>query len=136
MWMNRTDIEIAAENCAGDPVLGPATRFLKSLMEAVDSQSDGWSHWSAPSKAAKPLMDLIGNNTGGFYYPSSVVLDDLDDVKATITPIKRMVTLESKRQKERYGNTFEFDVDAANTEYVKGRNPALKLAKKSGGVPT
>ena len=113
MWMNRTEIEIAAKNCAGDPVLGPATRFLKSLMESVDSQSDGWPYWSAPSKAAESLMELIQNNTGGWGHPSSGSSVTLADVKKTLTPIKRMVTFENKRQKERYGNTFEFDVDAA-----------------------
>lgn len=112
MWMNRSDIEIAAENCAQHPVLGPATRFLKALMESVDEQSDGWQYWPVPSKAAEPLMELIRNNTGGLWNCPSVVNITLKDVEKTLVPIKAMA-IEQKEKQKQYGNKFHFDVDVA-----------------------
>jgi hypothetical protein len=112
MWMNRFDIEIAAENCAGHPVLGPATRFLKALMESVDQQSDGWPYWSAPSKSAEKLMELIKQNTGGMWHPSSSTFITLKDVTKAIIPIRKMVVTQKEKQKQ-YGNKYDFDCDAA-----------------------
>ena len=124
MWMNRSDVEIAAESCAEHPVLGPATRFLKALMESVDEQSDGWPYWSAPSKASQALQELIKNNTGSFWSPWSSTGVTLEDVEKTLTPIKRMVTIQREKQKG-YGNTFEFDVKSAWTKARGESQPKL-----------
>lgn len=111
-WMNAADIEWAVESCAGDPVFGLATRFLKSLMDSVNEQSDGWHSWPAPGRAAEKLMNLIQNNSGYGYRPSSGSSVTLKDIEEALKPIKRMAIFEKKRQRQ-YGNTFEFDVDLA-----------------------
>ena len=118
MWMNQSDIEIAVKQCVVHPVLGPATRFLKALMDSVNEQSDGWPYWRAPSKAAEKLMQLIKDNTGGMWYPQSATSLTLKDVVKTIIPIKRMASAQSKKQKQ-YGNTFVFDYEAAWQEAMK-----------------
>jgi hypothetical protein len=112
MRMNQADIEIAAEQCERHEVLGPATRFLLALMESVNQQSDGWHSWPVPSKAADKLQQLIKDNTGGMWYPSSGSQITLKDVERTLTPIKRMATYQHEKQKE-YGNTYTFDCDTA-----------------------
>jgi hypothetical protein len=118
MWMNRSDIEIAVEQCAEHPVLGPATRFLKALMESVDNQSDGWPVWPAPSKAATALQQLIKDNTGGMWHPQSGTSVTLKDVLKTIGPIRVMARTQHEKQKQ-YGNTFTFDCDTAWHEAYK-----------------
>jgi hypothetical protein len=60
MWMNDYDVETETARYAGHRLLGPATRTLTSLVEAVNGCSDGWAYWNAPQRAAGPLMDLIG----------------------------------------------------------------------------
>src|SRR5258708_2866728 len=99
-WMNSMDVELANENCASHPVLGPAAKFLKSLMDAVDRQSDGWHSWPAPSNSAGKLMDLLKHNTGYAYSPQSFTAVTLKDVERTLTPIKRMVTFQKKNQRK------------------------------------
>jgi len=81
-------------------------------MESVNEQSDGWHSWPVPSKSADRLQELIKHNTGGFYYPSSGSSITLKDVEVTLKPIKRMAVEQHEKQKQ-YGNTFNFDVDAA-----------------------
>lgn len=109
-WMNRLEIDSAVQGCQLHSVLGPATRFLESLMNAVDDQSDGWPYWSAPSKASAQLQELIQKNTF-LGSPSDAANVTLRDVEKTLIPIRRMVTVQQKKQKA-YGNTFEFNVDA------------------------
>lgn len=59
MFMNRWDIQFAAERYQRHAVLGKATRFLQAFMEDVDSHSDGWAYWRPPVQSAKRLMMLI-----------------------------------------------------------------------------
>jgi len=59
MWMNEMDIEEAERHFASDPLVGPATYTLASLMAAVNRSSDGWPYWRAPAKAAAQLMAFI-----------------------------------------------------------------------------
>lgn len=57
--MNEYEITEAARQFAGHPLLGPATRTLAGLMDAVNGCSDGWPYWRAPSRAAAKLQDLV-----------------------------------------------------------------------------
>jgi hypothetical protein len=113
MWMNQADIEWAASQRHSCPNVRKGLRLLLRLMQAVNEQSDGWPYWKAPSRAAEKLQTLLqtaGNlnhGTHGTITPAQL--------KAAITPIRVMV----KRQKvvqAKYGNTFDFDVDAALAE--------------------
>ena len=120
MWMNGMEIESAKENCKGHEVLGPATYFLWSLMEYVDTHSDGWAHWPIPGHAAEQLMQLIKDNTGWAGDPRSGISIKLKDVEKTLSPIKRMATVQAKTQKK-YGNTFDFNVEK-EWKFAKERN--------------
>jgi hypothetical protein len=112
IWMNRSAVEMSAENCADHPVLGPATRFLKILMDYIDDNTDGWAHCPTITKSAGKLMELIDQNTGGFHHPSSGSSITLKDVEKAIVPIRRMATFQKEKQKQ-YGNKFEFDAQEA-----------------------
>ena len=113
MFMNQGDIEWAASQHHECPNVRKGVRLLLRLMEAVNQQSDGWAYWNAPSKAVEKLVDLLqtaGNLNHGTHGTISVV-----DLRKAITPIRTMITKQKKIQ-ARYGNTFEFDVDAALAE--------------------
>jgi len=110
MSMNQGDIEMAASNRHDCPNVRKGFRLLHSLLMAVNSQSDGWAYWSAPSKAADKLMTLL-RTAGNIWYDTSGTIT-ASELKSAISPIRRMVTLQTKKQKQ-YGNTFVFDVDAA-----------------------
>jgi len=59
IWMNEWDINEAANLFETHPVLGPATRTLSNLRDAVNGCSDGWAYWRKPAAAANRLMELI-----------------------------------------------------------------------------
>ena len=103
-------IKMMASNRHACPNVTKGVRLLNALVDAVNSQSDGWAYWPAPGKSADKLMKLLetaGNkwhDTHGTITPAQL--------KAAIAPIRRMVTVQKEKQKK-YGNTFDFDVDAA-----------------------
>lgn len=111
MFMNQYDIELMANNTHACPNVRKAVNLLNQLMLAVNRQSDGWAYWSAPSKSAEKLMQLLTEKAGNLWHNTRGTITDAE-LKAAVTPIKRMVTTQTKKQKQ-YGNTFEFDVDAA-----------------------
>lgn len=110
MWMNQAEIEFAASRIHACPNVTKGVQLLHRLMEAVNAQSDGWAYWSAPGKAADKLMDLL-KTAGNLSYDTNGTISDADLRKA-VSPIRRMVKVQSEKQKK-YGNTFSFDVDAA-----------------------
>jgi hypothetical protein len=57
--MNTYEIDDAAVRWALHPVLGPASRTLANLRDAVNRNSDGWAYWRPPVNAAAKLMDLV-----------------------------------------------------------------------------
>ena len=59
MFMNQWDIQDACDQFAGDPVFGPATLTLHSLMSWTNHNSDGWAYWPKPCRAAKSLQEFI-----------------------------------------------------------------------------
>lgn len=60
-FMNEWEILEACEKHAAHPVLANATRFLREFMTEVNDNSDGWSYWGLPVRAAENLIDLIEN---------------------------------------------------------------------------
>lgn len=82
MWMNRWEIDDAAERYANREVLGIATRFLKQFRDEVDNNSDGWAYWQAPTKAAEKLMALIQS-------PGSATIEKY---RAALVPIRSFMT--------------------------------------------
>jgi len=110
MWMNQREIELANQQSHACPNVRKGVRFLYRFMESVNSQSDGWAYWKAAGTSAEKLMDLL-KTAGNLSYGTHGTIT-ADQLKAAITPIRRMVTVQSKKQKQ-YGNTFSFDVDAA-----------------------
>ena len=113
MWMNQYEIEAAAQARHACPNVRKGVRLLAALLEAVNSQSDGWAYWPAPSKAAEKLMNLL-HTSGNLAYGTGRKISDAE-LKAAISPIRAMVTKQRKLQ-AKHGNKFEFDVDAAMAE--------------------
>jgi hypothetical protein len=110
VWMNQYDIEMLASNNHACPNVRKGVKLLHALMESVNNQSDGWAHWHAPSKAAEKLMALL-RTAGNIWYDTRGTITE-QQLKEAVTPIKRMVTHQKKKQAQ-YGNKFDFDVDAA-----------------------
>lgn len=110
MWMNQHEIEFAAQQNHACPNVRKGLKLLTRLVESVNSQSDGWPYWSAPAKSCEQLFELL-KKTGNLNYGTHGTITDAELRKA-ITPIRRMVTFQKKKQST-YGNTFDFDVDAA-----------------------
>jgi hypothetical protein len=109
-FMNAAEIKYAASQRHECPNVRKGLKLLRKLVEATNSQSDGWHSWPAPSRSADKLQELLktaGNLTYGTHGTISTA-----DLRKAISPIRRMVTVQSEKQKQ-YGNTFEFDVDAA-----------------------
>jgi hypothetical protein len=110
MWMNQSEIEWAAQQTHKCPNVTKGVKLLLRLMQAVNEQSDGWPYWRAPAKAAEKLMTLL-QTAGNLQFGTHGTITDADFRKA-ITPIRTMVTTQ-KRKQAQYGNTFNFDVNAA-----------------------
>lgn len=111
MWMNQWEIESAARLRHACPNVCKGVKLLHALMESVNAQSDGWAHWAAPGEAADKLMDLL-RTAGNVTWHNTVGTITEAQLEAAIVPIRRMVAVQREKQK-RYGNTFDFDVDAA-----------------------
>jgi hypothetical protein len=110
MWMNEADIEWAYQRRHACPNVRKGVTLLYRLMTSINEQSDGWAYWTAGSRSADKLTELL-KTAGNLSYGTSGTIS-AEALKKAITPIRRMVTVQSERQK-RYGNTFSFDVDAA-----------------------
>lgn len=99
--MNGNDIEEAAAQWRGHPVLGPATRTLAALRGWVDSTSDGWGYWQSPRKAAGKLMALIHEATverriDAARQADVVARDYAAQYKAALTPVRSFRTKQEK----------------------------------------
>lgn len=110
MWMNQNEIEWAYQQQHACPNVRKGIRLLYRLMKAINEQSDGWAYWQAGSKSTEKLTELL-NTAGNLNYPTHDTIT-AEALKKVVTPIRRMVTGQTKKQKQ-YGNTFTFDVDAA-----------------------
>lgn len=110
MFMNQCEIEGAAAARHACPNVRKGVRLLLRLMQAVNAQSDGWPYWSAPSQSAYKLQELL-QSVGYLQHGTTGTITEAQ-LKKAITPIRAMVT-KQKRIQAKYGNKFEFDVDAA-----------------------
>jgi len=111
--MNQYEIESAFRSRHDCPNVRRGVNLLHALMRSVNEQSDGWAYWTAPSRAAAKLIALL-ETAGRVSYGTRGTIT-ADQLKAAVTPIRRMVTVQKQRQ-AKYGNTFDFDVDAALAE--------------------
>ena len=59
--MNEMDVEEAEVVLGNDPVMGEGARFLKSYMDLVNGQSDGWAHWRAGTRCADDLSKMLND---------------------------------------------------------------------------
>lgn len=110
MWMNENEIETANYRQHECVNVKKGILFLYRLMKSINKQSDGWAYWTAGTSSASKLTELL-KTAGNLSYDTHGSITPAQ-LKAAITPIRRMVTTQKEKQK-RYGNTFDFDVDAA-----------------------
>lgn len=91
IWMNRSEVDAACEWHRGKPVIGEATQILSRFVELIDENSDGWSSWKSPIKAAQRLMTLIRSQDprGRSVAPPELTEADL---KKALQPIKAFCT--------------------------------------------
>ena len=81
LYMNRFEVQDACDRYRDHPILSPATRTLRELVEWTDRNSDGWPYWSKPCRAAARLMELIGD--------TRTYLDQPEREDATLDALKR-----------------------------------------------
>lgn len=81
-FLNRTEIDWAAQRHARHPVLGPASRFLVRFRDLIDGVSDGWCHWGPPVRACAKLFDLVEQKQE----PTAA------NLKRALTPVKSFCT--------------------------------------------
>lgn len=95
-FMNECDILYPHPRYTRHPIKERALRIIKRLMEITNQISDGWAYWKKPATAAGKLM---------------AVIEDMDnptekDLKKALTPIKSMITRNSKAFK---GHTLSYE---------------------------
>lgn len=110
MFMNQWEIEQASNARHTCPNVRKGVKLLMALVHSVNAQSDGWAYWSAPSQSCRKLQELL-KTAGNLTYGTTGTISAAD-LKKAISPIRAMVTRQRVKQ-AKYGNTFEFDVDAA-----------------------
>lgn len=108
--MNQGDIEAAASTPHRCPNVRKGVRLMLRLMRSVNAQSDGWAYWPPPHKATEKLQTLL--KTAGNLNHGTFMKISAEDLKKATVPIRSMVTRQ-KRIQAKYGNKFDFDVDAA-----------------------
>lgn len=111
--MNQSEIEWAASRHHECPNVRKGVKLLLRLMQAVNAQSDGWAYWRAPSKASEKLQTLL-KTAGNLTHGTSGTITPAE-LKTAITPIRAMVTRQKALQ-AKFGNKFDFDVDAVLAE--------------------
>lgn len=110
MFWNQAEIEAASSSPHACPNVRKGVRLLLRLMQSVNDQSDGWHSWPAPSRSAEKLQALL-QTAGNVPYGTRGTISEAD-LKKAIAPIRAMVTREKAKQ-AKFGNKFDFDVDAA-----------------------
>lgn len=103
-FMNEYEVDDAFRLHYYDPVLGPATRTLKRLVEVANANSDGWAYWPKPARSARQLMELIESADRR----SSGPMPSAQQVRKSYGPIKAMLT--------RTGLTMTFENPESPTE--------------------
>ncbi len=92
-YMNEWDIDRAEARYAGHPILEPAVRTLRSLVDWTNRNSDGWAYWPKPCRAAAKLMEMIERDGTNRYFDDSERADvTVAEYRAALRPIKAFRT--------------------------------------------
>ena len=110
MFMSRDEIKQVTLRWHDCPNVRKGLKLLSALAAAVDAQSDGWAHWKPPSNSCQQLQALL-HTAGNLRLGTRGTITDAA-LKKAVAPIRSMLTHQRKIQ-AKYGNTFDFDVDAA-----------------------
>jgi hypothetical protein len=86
MFMNRYDVELAVQRYANgtNAALSQGALFLQAFVEETDDNSDGWSTWPLPARAASQLMTML--SSGLNRHPTGA------DYQKALRPIKAFYT--------------------------------------------
>jgi hypothetical protein len=90
--MNEYEIDEARTRWHRHPVLGPATKTLRNLVDCANRNSDGWAYWPKPCRAAARLMELLVGD--GTYKARFGEREDatVERLRAAYRPIKAFLT--------------------------------------------
>lgn len=103
MFMNYYDIDNAQRRFAraGTPNRLRAAQIVARLAAWTDRNSDGWPHWSRPSRAASSLIGLIESRTS-VENQAQEETDATDaELQAALRPIKAFFTRQGVSQEDR-----------------------------------
>ena len=100
-----------------EPTLLCGVLTLRSLVDGVNSCSDGWPYWAAPCRAAQKLIGMLREAERSYWRRGEDVTVTEADLKAAYRPIKAFVT--------RYGARYGFTVDL----YFPVAEPATPTAE-------
>lgn len=114
MFANERDIDdwvtmFSGQHPAGPepgqmPVAERAARLLRDLKDWTNANSDGWPYWKKPVNAATKLIELL-RGLDSRLYDGNFTDASQDDLKAALTPIKRMLTTHGADWREVLGGT-------------------------------
>lgn len=91
LFMNEMDIEQAVQWHGSHPVIGRALLVLIKFVDTINQNSDGWSYWKLPKKAADKLMTLIQEHdrlVREHREPTAT----MEQLKKALSPIKAFCT--------------------------------------------
>ena len=95
MFMNEWEIAEAEQRYASYPVLGPASRTLRSLADWTNENSDGWPFWPKPARAAGRLMELIEGYGTSRWLGDERADATVAEYRASLRPVKSFRTRQS-----------------------------------------
>lgn len=101
MWLNESEIDECVRMFHGDPILGPASRYLSDYRDIVNGHSDGWPYWSSGTKPAETLCDLLYKaRMNRFRQDPSFTAPTVGDVQKGMQRIKRFITMRNNKRND------------------------------------
>jgi len=91
MWMNEHEIDrVVSLTEEHLPEVYPFAKYLSDWRDVVNANSDGWPHWTAGSKCADKLQDLLNEAVKslrgqGQVPPRELFLKSLSPIKSFAT---------------------------------------------------
>jgi hypothetical protein len=95
MWMNEGDIDEALETVRHHaPEYLPYIKYLSDWRDTINSNSDGWPYWTAGTRCASKLMELVAQLMSSIrgYGGREVSRPEIKELAKSLTSIKSCAT--------------------------------------------
>ena len=106
MWMNRYEVSETAERVDATefPNVAQVAQTVENLMHWADENSDGWTYWPKPSRAASKAMEMLDAHEKAErrgWTPQDGDVEDITDadMRKVLSPIKAFLTRQGVEHK-------------------------------------